>query len=236
MAAQTWHALIRTGGRDARNAGPSTQVKDKTRYIPSKITGNLEPDTPLWTVSVCFACKQTSLWIGKQLSFPVLKEPGEMFPNANHSPLDQMPVDAAELFSEAVAVLPHSKRASAALCRASLERLLKHLDPECPTKARLDDRIVRMETRVSTSTIEILNVLRHVGNTALHGEQDGDQSAVIYLEDTDGVIAETFFMAINLLVDELVIKPARSAELYNALPPGVRESYEAKAQRATSGG
>lgn len=150
---------------------------------------------------------------------------------AASEPHEDMPEGAAELFREAVAVLSFSRRAAAALCRASMERLVKSLDPECPQKTRLDERLVRIEGRVSSATIDLLNVLRHVGNTALHGEHDDDGTATIYVDEDDQTIAETFFVAINTLVDELITRPRRSAELYQKLPEGVRKSYEQKAGR-----
>lgn len=184
--------------------------------------------TPAWDLARCYACKKYALWVDKALVFP---DPDKLSAAAHHLPSDDMPTDTRTLFQEAVAVLPHSKRAAAALCRAAMERLVKSVDPEAPKKAKLDERLIRLEERISSSTIDILHVLRHVGNTALHGGQDGDESATIYMEEDDETIAETFFVAINVLVDELITKPKRNAALYGSLPEGVRKSYEEKAAR-----
>lgn len=147
------------------------------------------------------------------------------------APSEDMPKVAADLFREAVAVLPFSRRAAAALCRASMEQLVKALDVECPERAKLDDRLVRLQDRVSSSTIQLLNVVRHVGNTALHGVRDDDGTATIYMDEDDETIAEAFFLAINTLVDELVTRPRLSDALYNNLPEGVRQGFEKKAGR-----
>lgn len=188
----------------------------------------VEPD---WSASLCFSCKDHSFWLGTSLAYP---DPQTAPATGEHTPHEDMPEDAAELFREAVAVLPYSRRAAAALCRASMERLVKFLDPDCPKRISLDGRLVRLEGSVSSVTIDLLNVLRHVGNTALHGEQDDDVSATIYVDENDGTIAEAFFLAINTLVDELITRPRRSAELYGNLPESVRAAYEAKAGRRTN--
>lgn len=189
-------------------------------------------NSPLWEATKCFACEDFALWVGGELAFPAV--PASELPDS-YEPHVDMPDDAAQLFREAVAVLPYSKRAAAALCRASMERLVKHLDPDAPVKSRLDDRLMRLEGSVSSATSKALNVLRHVGNTALHGAKDDDESAVIYLGEGDKTIPATFFYAINLLVDELITRPARSDELYDSLPPGVRASYEEKMSRQGRG-
>lgn len=222
LAAQEWTSL-----KGQFKGTPVFALADPSYigYVPNR---GLDEVTPLWTASRCFACKKFSIWLDRDLLFP---DPHSVPQDAAHSPNVDMPEDAASLFREAVAVLPHSKRAAAALCRASLERLVKHVDSGLSGKARLDDRLVQLESRVSSSTIDILNVLRHVGNTALHGQADGDESATIYMDEDDATIAETFFVAINVLVDELITKPKRNEALYNALPEGVRASYEQKAGR-----
>ncbi|MDM7991360.1 DUF4145 domain-containing protein [Arthrobacter sp. zg-Y877] len=217
LADQEWLALF---GRDSEQGGSFVELGDDE--VISWKTGRLI--RPTWTASRCYSCKDHSIWLGSELVYPSreLIEP-------ESAPHEDMPADAAALFREAVAVLPFSRRAAAALCRASMERLVKALDPECAERTRLDERLIRLEGRVSSSTMQLLNVLRHVGNTALHGERDDDGTATIYVDEDDETIAETFFLAINTLVDELVTRPRRSQELYKALPSNVREAYERKA-------
>lgn len=221
---QDWFDLQ---GQPVDGSYGARELKDSTLVGVSRPTG-ASAEQARWTASKCFACKNHSIWVHTTLAYPdrqAAVRDSEQVPN------DDMPQDAADLFNEAVAVLPYSRRAAAALCRASMERLVKSLDPDCPRRAKLDERLARLEGRVSSTTIDLLNVLRHVGNTALHGEQDGDGSATIYVDEDDETIAETFFLVINTLVDELITKPRRTAELYKNLPEGVRSSYEAKAGR-----
>ncbi|WP_162237501.1 DUF4145 domain-containing protein [Arthrobacter sp. Leaf234] len=186
--------------------------------------------TPDWSVSKCFACKKYSLWIEKDLAYPYVSSPhfrgGQ---NSNHVPHVDMPADAAELFNEAVAVLPYSKRAAAALCRASMERLVKGLTKDAVGKKKnLDDRLVILQSEVSTPTIQGLNFIRYMGNMALHGDGEQGESAVILLTDTDAGVADVFFKVMNSLVDELITKPKTYADLHASLPEGVRKSFEDK--------
>lgn len=222
LAAQEWGDLHVPSGR-----GGFKPLVDSQRMVTTGVTGARFVSPP-WSASKCYACKDHSIWLLGSLAFP---DPQSARLAGVHAPHEEMPGDAAELFREAVSVLPFSRRAAAALCRASMERLVKFLDPDCPRRTKLDERLARLEGRVSTPTIDLLNVLRHVGNTALHGEQDGDGSATIYIDEDDETIAETFFLVINTLVDELITKPRRSADLYGTLPESVRNAYEAKAGR-----
>ena len=185
--------------------------------------------TRSWEVTKCFSCKKHSLWIFGNLAYPTAPhELGEMTP-----PNEDLPEDVLELYNEAVAVLPHSKRAAAALCRAALDRLAWHLTPTLPPAVKLDGRLVALAESVSSPTLQALNIVRHTGNTALHGEKDGDQSAVIYLDESDGTISDVFFVAINALADELITRPKYIDALYQSLPDGVRQSFEAKTAKAS---
>ncbi|MEO3939799.1 DUF4145 domain-containing protein [Paenarthrobacter nicotinovorans] len=220
LAAQEWFELF----SKQMGVQGSQRLRDKPTVA---VSASGEPNliNADWMAARCFACKDHSLWRKGELVYP---DPSIAPVGGEHLPHEDMPEDATELFREAVAVLPFSRRAAAALCRASMECLVKFIDPDCPKQTSLDVRLVRLEERMSTSTAQLLNVLRHVGNTALHGARDEDASATIYLDETDGTIAETFFLVINTLVDELITRPRLSKELYGSLPPSVRAAYEAK--------
>lgn len=181
-------------------------------------------DDGAWYATKCFSCKRHCLWIGDIMAYPAPLLGSDM---AIAKPSEDLPEDVLELYLEAAAVLPHSKRAAAALCRAALERLVKHLTTDLPENAKLHGRLLALRDRVSSSTIKALTIVRHTGNTALHGQQDDDQSAVIYLDENDESIAGVFFTAINALVDELITKPREVDELFQTLPEGVRRSVDA---------
>lgn len=178
-----------------------------------------------WQVTTCHACEKHCLWIGGNLTYPAATRGSDI---EVAEPTQDLPVEVAELYKESAALLPHSKRAAAALCRAALERLAKHLTQDLPPSVKLDGRLVALAKRVSSPTLQALNIIRQTGNTALHGEKDGDASAVIFLDESDATIADVFFVAINALADELITRPRLMDELYQRLPAGVRGSFEAK--------
>lgn len=177
-----------------------------------------------WVASMCAGCEDQSLWINGQLALPAGGSHAEDVPEPNAD----MPQGVIDLYLEAAAVLPHSRRAAAALCRAALEELAKHLTPELDPKIKLDGRLVNLSARMAEDTTLALQVVRHVGNTALHGQRDGDESVVIYLDGSDNEIAGMFFVAINDLATELISRPARIKAAYAKLPQAVREDFERK--------
>jgi hypothetical protein len=177
-----------------------------------------------WVASLCAGCEDQSLWINGQLAFPVESLDLGDVPEPN----SDMPQRVIDLYREAAAVLPHSRRAAAALCRAALEELAKFLTPELDPKIKLDGRLVNLSARMAEDTTLALQVIRHVGNTALHGERDGDESVVIYLDGSDNEIAGMFFVAINDLATELISRPAKIKAAYAKLPQTVREDFERK--------
>lgn len=186
----------------------------------------LEEEDFSWYATKCFSCKKHCLWIGDRLAFPAPALGSDM---EVAEPSDDLPEDVLELYVEAAAVLPHSKRAAAALCRAALERLVRRLTAELPPNVKLHGRLRAMQDKLSSSTIKALTIVRHAGNTALHGSEDDDKSAVIYLDENDETIAAVFFVAINTLADELITKPREVDSLFQTLPEGVRQSVAADA-------
>lgn len=189
----------------------------------SRPTGNLnmfggDQDKTTWGMSICRACENASVWRGKDLIYPQ-KAPGR-------APSDDMPEAARELYEEARAVATASRRAGAALARASLECLLKELDPEAPKKSNLDDRIDRIRDKVSTATFKMLTLARHVGNKSLHVDNVPDNAVLLLLSDDDEMFLDDVFESINMVVDEMITKPNIIDNRYEQLPPGVRDNAE----------
>src|SRR5688500_1715170 len=97
---------------------------DASEWVPKT-----DPDDPatrerLWSESICSRCGNPSLWRGDQLVYPQSRL-GPM-------PHQDMPVEVRELYEEARTVAGVSRRAGAALARATVERLIKTLDPDAP--------------------------------------------------------------------------------------------------------
>ncbi len=174
-----------------------------------------------WRSAHCSGCDRKTLWRDGENVYPVT--------SAAPPPHALMNPEVRDLYEEAGQVLPHSRRAGAALVRAALEKLLCELDDDAPASARLDDRIARISKRVSTPLAELLDVIRFLGNSSLHGDTDAEL-VVMYLDgesDADK-IAELLFDAINDLIDELIARPAATQELWSKLPPGVQDTIRKK--------
>lgn len=193
-----------------------------------------EPETPpvkwvtaeSWATSKCLGCQRSTVWHDEKIIYPSARVAPR--PNAD------MPSLPCNLYEEAAAVMQVSRRAGAAMARATLERLLIELDPMDPGKVRLDERIVHVIPRVSSSLGDALTVIRHVGNKALHVADTPDDALVLVLDDNNAEIVELIFNAINDVVDELVTKPRSRERLLNAVPAAVIEEVERKRAAAAT--
>lgn len=138
-----------------------------------------------------------------------------------------MPEAVRELYDEAAAVAAVSRRAGAALTRAMVERLIKDLDPDAPKNAKLNERIERLHRQVSTPLGKLLDVVRVVGNGALHVDDKPDELVVIAMDDTTGPpLIELMLQAANDLVDELITHPKTVQDLWDKLPTGVKATLD----------
>lgn len=148
-----------------------------------------------------------------------------------------MPAAVRELYTEAATVAAVSRRAGAALARATVERLIKVLDPGAPAGATLDKRIDRIRSRVSTPLGELLEVVRYLGNKMLHVEDQPGDLVVLALDDQEGpALVELLLAAANDLVAELITKPNTVAGLRDRLPEQVRAKLAGGASGGSGGG
>ncbi len=159
---------------------------------------------------------------------PVIVYPEDLTtPEAHPS----MPLQARELYEEARATFPVSRRAAAALARACLESLLRDIEPANKSK-RLDEMLASMKTRLGDDLWQLLTALRVVGNDVLHG--DRDDLVLLLLDGEADVLIEPLFGAINTIVDKEIAQPARTQALYDLIPQAKRQAAEAKAIKADS--
>lgn len=185
------------------------------RYTGS---GAMQPE---WRATICAVCGLGSVWRDEQRMFPRSSTVLPVHPDA--------PEAVAELYEEARNVLPISRRASAALVRATLERLLRELDPDHRGK-RLDELIAQLRGQIREPLWKFLTAIRVVGNDTLHAEEG--ELAVLYLGgDTDEII-EPLFEAVNTLIEELVTQPAKAEALYALIPEAKRDAAERKSRTA----
>lgn len=203
FAKQTWKTLYRHEGEGF------TQLADRGFFGDH------------WKAAGCDHCHEWSIWRQEAMVFPTAATVAMPHPS--------MPGEAKNLYLEARSVLPVSRRAGAALARAALERLLRALDPNAPQRADLATRIDRVAARLPTSLVQMLTVIRVAGNSSLHVKDQPEDVLVLVLDTESVAVAELMFTALNELVDELVEKPSRAAELYSTLPESIRARVEKQA-------
>lgn len=152
-------------------------------------------------------------------------------------PVADMPTGAVELYDEAREVAGVSRRAGAGMARTTLDYLLRKVLPEVgitiPHGTRLDGIMALAEAEVSSGLAQRLNLVRHAGNKSVHVEDVPDDVMVLVLDPEDDAIMDILSSTINDLVDELITKRRQSAEMYDLLPEGVRQSIERKRQQNT---
>lgn len=224
IAQQTWKPLVAWSTSEGWGAH-TDDVEDRGELSPQmNEDGEVRMVGRPWVAAQCGACDDHSLWIDGMLRFPALTDSVEA---AVPAPAEDMPANVRSLYLEAAAVYPHSRRASAALCRAALERLAKSLTPSLPAKVKLDGRLAALSIDTDPVITKVLYIIRHVGNNALHSPDDTGESAVIDLgEDPENDITDLFFAAMNELVLEKVTRPRRVDALYAALPEGVLKNID----------
>jgi hypothetical protein len=154
----------------------------------------------------CARCLKSSFWIRKTMFFP----PSRTGP----APVDDMPDAVRSIYEEARAVSQVSPRSAAALLRLALQVLIDELEPG---SANINTKIGRLVRRgLSTQVQQAMDVLRVVGNNAVHPGQ-------INL-DGDGDLVPSLFVLVNLIVEQVVSRPNHVAALFDALPESARQS------------
>lgn len=198
FANQHWFALKRTGTNEGRFYDGGDEASG-------------------WNVSHCAHCSKYAVWRNVRM----------IYPTAGTAPVPhpEMPPEAKELYEEAREVVGISRRAGAALARASLERLLKTLDPDAGNVV-LAARIERLIPQVPGPLGQMLTVIRVAGNAALHVDDQPDDVMVLVLDPGEAEVVELIFEAINELVDEKVTRPRKVSDLYSRVPESIRERVE----------
>ncbi len=183
--------------------------------VPVEATWRQPFGTTAWFATLCPNCKGQSVWRGDYMVFPQRR--------IGPPPHPAMPEDVREIYDEAAFTAAVSRRAGAALARAAIERLIKTVDFTAPAHANLASRIERIRPEVSVSVAQMLDVVRHIGNKMLHGENTPDDLVVLALDDVEGpAVLEQLLVATNDLVEQLIVKRARAAALWEKLPNSVK--------------
>lgn len=111
-----------------------------------------------FNVSCCYSCDGFSVWVEKNLAYPVsasVVEPHEM-----------MPVDVKSDFEEAGSILNLSPRGAAALARLCIQKLVVDLGES--GKNLNDDIAALVKKGLEIEVQQALDVVRVIGNNAVH--------------------------------------------------------------------
>lgn len=155
-----------------------------------------------FSICICIHCDKLSYWHNetKSLIYPDVSI-GEM-------PHTDMPGDVAYDFNEARDIFKKSPRASAALLRLALQKLMVHLGEK---GENINADIASLVKKGLPSEIQkALDICRVVGNNAAHpGELD--------IHDNSEIVSKLFKL-INYIIYDRIERPKELDGLYNKLP------------------
>lgn len=197
-------------------------------YEPININRDYNESIKFIIIAQCQACNQFSIWITNEI--PITYSPTLtlnksdtsltlIFPNVTEGipkPNNDMPDDVKEIYIEAGEVLNISPRASAALSRLAIEKLVDHLNAQGKD---LNTQIGNLVSKGMPIEIQqMLDSVRVIGNNAVHPGQ-------IDIKDNKE-LALSLLNFINLIVDNRITQPKKILDIYNLLPESYRNSIE----------
>jgi hypothetical protein len=176
--------------------------------------------TKYWRAT-CAACRDEQVWLNDSVpgvrTRHVMITPRKLGGTEPHA---AMPAAAKALYDEARAVSQDSPRAAAGLLRVAVDTLLRDVVPDAGTKSLNELIPIAKRQGLPIAVEHGLDVLRVTGNGALHpGQIDLDE------EDPAGTVS-SLCLLINLTVEHLVAAPQMAAEMFAALPAGIRAAIE----------
>ncbi|MED4136001.1 DUF4145 domain-containing protein [Priestia megaterium] len=167
-------------------------------------------------ISVCYQCRNASIWIDGKMVYPLL--------SSAPLPNQDMPKDVKELYEEARRVSALSPRASTAMLRLALEKLLPQIGAE---KGNIDNMIGQLVRKGLPKEVEkALDNLRVIGNEAVH-------PGTIDIKDNAN-FASALFRLLNFVVDRMITQLKEIDEIYELLPEGKRKGIEQRNTGFTS--
>jgi hypothetical protein len=157
-------------------------------------------------ISICEHCGQYSLWLDEAMLYPV----SSIAP----IPVEDMPKDVKDDYTEARNIVNISPRAASALLRLALQKLMVSLGEKGED---LNTDIGNLVKRgLPTAVQQALDCVRVIGNNAVHpGELD--------IKD-DRETAIGLFSSVNLIVDVMVTQPKEVNALYEKIPKGAKDA------------
>lgn len=158
------------------------------------------------SVSICFNCERSSIWLNDRLTYPVV---GNMI-----APNPDMSDDIRRDYEEAGSILNQSPRGAAALLRLAIQKLCKELGQ--PGENINNDIKALVAAGLDKRVQQALDAVRVIGNSAVHPGK-------IDLRD-DRATAESLFKLLNLIVEKTISEPRHVQEVYDTLPSHLRDA------------
>lgn len=150
--------------------------------------------------SHCSHCQEFSFWYDEKMIIPS-ETPIE-------SPHQDLPQDCVSDYLEARDIFSKSPRASVALLRLCIQKIMPHLGGKGKNINQDIGKLV--DDGLSSIIQKALDVCRVVGNNAVHPGE-------INLEDSPK-IAQQLFSLINFIIEDRITKPKEIENLYSSLP------------------
>ena len=160
--------------------------------------------------STCSKCSQESLWVDGKIVFPNIS----IAPSAH----TDMPEEVKEVYNEAKGIHHLSPRASAALLRLALEKLLPLVGAEGKDINNMIGDLVGKG--LNKSVEQALDSLRFIGNEAVH-------PGMIRIQD-DKEISIALFRILNFIVQQLITEIREIQSIHDLIPEGKKQGIEAR--------
>src|SRR5262249_45753452 len=157
--------------------------------------------------TVCAACGRTIVFLRTKYSDAVRQDPFMVWPKATARPVPpEVPEAFAREFQEAALVLADSPKASAALSRRGLQRLLR--DVAKVKAGRLVDEIDEVMPNLPSYLADAVDEIRNIGNFAAHPTKSTNSKEILDVEPGE---AEWSLDTLELLFDHYFVQPAKTA-------------------------
>ena len=161
-------------------------------------------------LSTCSKCSKESLWVDGKIVFPNVS----IAPSAH----TDMPEEVKEVYNEAKEIHHLSPRASAALLRLALEKLLPLVGAEGKDINNMIGDLVGKG--LNKSVEQALDSLRFIGNEAVH-------PGMIRIQD-DKEISLALFRILNFIVQQLITEIREIQSIHDLIPEGKKQGIEAR--------
>ena len=164
---------------------------------------------------VCEHCKKISYWYDRKMIVPS--------DSPVQPPHPDMPEEIISEYNEARAIFGRSPRASAALLRLAVQKLVAILGEEGKNINKDIQSLVSKGLPLQVQ--QALDFCRVVGNNAVHPGE-------INLNDSPD-IAQHLFNMINYIVEDRITRPKQIEQLFQSLPEGAKEAIANRDSKKT---